>query len=391
MPASSPTRSWARRALFQLHLWVGLLVGAYVLAICVSGSVLVFAPQLGAAAHPSLRAVPVDVFEDARSRGARVLTADEAIGAARQALPGRRLLNVQIAPSPRHAHIVGLLDGREYRVVFVHPLTGTVSAPVHARGAVIGWLERLHSNFFAGRAGRVANGIGGLLLVFLGLSGAIVWWPGRGRVRRALRVDWRAGWKRVVFDLHNAVGIWLLLPVLLLALTGVYFTWPQVYRDAISRLSPVTRERPVRSTRPTPSSSRLPVDVVIKAARRQVPDLPWMRVDLPGDTAAPFTVVATLTAEGDLRHGAMLAFDQYSGALLALRRGSQARTPGDAVVAWIPPLHTGHFGGMGVHVTWAVLGLVPVGLLGTGVLMWWHRVVVPWRRRGRRARRTVDA
>lgn len=386
-----PTRSRTRRALFQLHLWIGLLLGVYVLLICVSGSVLVFAPQLGAAAHASLRTVPEPLFRAAAERGARVLTPGEALQAVRHALPGRPLLNLQVAPSPRHAHIVGLLEGRDYRVAFVHPFTGQVSAPVHGRGAVIGWLEGLHSNFFQGRTGRVVNGIGGLLMAFLAVSGAVVWWPGRGRVRRALQVDWRAGWKRVVFDLHNALGIWLLLPVLLLALTGAYFTWPQAYRAAIDRVSPVTRPPVLRSTPPSASAQPLSVDTVVAAARTHVPDLPWLRVDLPGHARAPFTVVATPTAAGDLRDGAMVSLDQYSGALLGLRRGDDARTTGDRLVAWIPPLHTGHFGGMAVHVTWAVLGLVPVGLLATGVLMWWHRVIQPWRRRARRLSRAGGA
>ncbi len=136
---------------------------------------------------------------------------------------------------------MGLLDQRVYRVVFVHPVTGQVSAPVYGRGALIGWMDRLHSNFFSGRPGRVANGIGGLLLVLLAATGVVIWWPGRGALRRAVRIDWGAGWKRVVFDVHNALGFWLLVPVLILSITGVYFTWPQVYRDLVSRVSPVTR------------------------------------------------------------------------------------------------------------------------------------------------------
>ncbi len=72
-PASAPVSarrvSWLRRALFQVHLWTGLAVGLYAVAISVSGSILVYAPQLGEWAHRDLRAVAVADVE-----GRHVLT-----------------------------------------------------------------------------------------------------------------------------------------------------------------------------------------------------------------------------------------------------------------------------------------------------------------------------
>src|SRR5262245_2583887 len=41
-----PQNLLLRRALFQVHLWTGIGVGLYVFLICVSGSILVYRPQL---------------------------------------------------------------------------------------------------------------------------------------------------------------------------------------------------------------------------------------------------------------------------------------------------------------------------------------------------------
>src|SRR5580704_14804048 len=41
-----PQRLWLRRALFQVHLWVGIGLGLYVLVISISGSLVVYRPQL---------------------------------------------------------------------------------------------------------------------------------------------------------------------------------------------------------------------------------------------------------------------------------------------------------------------------------------------------------
>jgi uncharacterized iron-regulated membrane protein len=372
-----PPRGRLRRALFQVHLWAGLALAAYAVAISVSGSILVYGATLGARAHADWRAVAPASVE-----GRSVVTAGQAVALVGQALPGRTLLNVHVPAQPWQAHIVGLLDQTQYRVVFVHPLTGAVSPPVQARGAVIGWIERLHSNFFSGRSGRVANGVGGGLLVVLALTGLVIWWPGRGRVSRALRVDWGAGWKRVVFDLHHALGAWLLLPVLLLSVTGAYFTWPQAYRDVVGRFSPLTRRPAPRSTEPAGTGPTVDLDALVARVRAAEPERPWVRVDLPGGARSPYVLVASAEPESPGRDATMTFADRYSGQVLEVRRDGGARTRGDVVVEWLPPLHTGHFGGPVVHAVWALLGLAPAALAITGGLMWWNRVIVPRRRRG---------
>ena len=49
-----PQRVWCRRALFQVHLWVGIVLGLYVIVIGLTGSILVFRDELAAISYPSL-------------------------------------------------------------------------------------------------------------------------------------------------------------------------------------------------------------------------------------------------------------------------------------------------------------------------------------------------
>jgi uncharacterized iron-regulated membrane protein len=41
-----PQRLWIRRAFFQIHLWAGIGIGVYVVAISISGSALVYRREL---------------------------------------------------------------------------------------------------------------------------------------------------------------------------------------------------------------------------------------------------------------------------------------------------------------------------------------------------------
>ena len=148
---------------------------------------------------------------------------------------------------------------------------------------------------------------------------------GRGALRRAVRIDWGAGWKRVVFDVHNALGIWLLVPVLILSIAGVYFTWPQVYRDLVSRVSPVTRVPAPQSTEPAVAGAPPSLDAVIALVRTATPGHPFMRVELPGGPRSPYAVVTGRHASDGWRNTTTTFVDRYSGTVLEVRSGSQAR------------------------------------------------------------------
>ena len=50
---------------------------------------------------------------------------------------------------------------------------------------------------------------------------------------------------------------------------------------------------------------------------------------------------------------------------------------GDAVLYWLSALHFGRFGGWSTKLLWALVGLLPPVMFGTGFLMWWNRVVRP--------------
>lgn len=51
---------------------------------------------------------------------------------------------------------------------------------------------------------------------------------------------------------------------------------------------------------------------------------------------------------------------------------------GDAVIAWMVRMHFGRYGGMGVRITYVIIGLLPAVMFVTGAIMWWNRVLRRW-------------
>jgi uncharacterized iron-regulated membrane protein len=53
---------------------------------------------------------------------------------------------------------------------------------------------------------------------------------------------------------------------------------------------------------------------------------------------------------------------------------------GDTVLEWFARIHVGRFSGLWVKIIWGAVGLAPVALFVTGVIMWWNRKIRGWRR-----------
>jgi uncharacterized iron-regulated membrane protein len=346
----------------------------------VSGSALVFHEELGRFAQSHLRQVPPSDVD-----GRRRLTLDEARAAVVRTLPEQNLLSIAPPQEEYGTFEAGLFKGR-YQLAFVHPVSGKVTGPIEAGGAVMSWLHELHANLLSGGTGRWLNGIGGGLLFLLCVTGIVIWWPGREKWTRGLKVDTRAGWKRQVFDLHHAVGFWLLLPVALLAVTGSYFTWPRQYRAAIASISPLTPSEPPRSDVSRRGAKPPSLDALVAQARTHQPGARVVRVATPGRADGPYTV---FVADGDSTSQHDLTryfFDQHTGALLRIASPRLTGSIGDTMVAWIGPLHTGNYGGVWVKTLYVLVGLAPALLFATGFLMWWNRVVARRLRETRRVR-----
>jgi uncharacterized iron-regulated membrane protein len=195
----------------------------------------------------------------------------------------------------------------------------------------LSWLGKLHGSLLMDSDGMTANAIGGFLIAALCLTGMIVWWPGVGSWRRALTIHAKVGWKRLVFDLHSAVGFWTFAVLLMWGVTGGYFVFPQPFRAAITFFTPIDAPRLLTAT----------------------PDR------LPSTTAPrPFPRRRPLTLGAKILRGFSFA-------------------------------HYGNFGGWGVKMLWVILGLAPAVLFSTALVMWWSRVVAPAMRRPRNRNMTA--
>ncbi len=369
-PQSHPLR----KAIFQIHLWAGITVAAYVLLIGVTGAALVFRPEMQKLTFPEFFA-PVVTTSTYAPAGA-------IIGDFERAYPGYKLLGIDYPTHRRETFLAYLTKGEDLRTVFSNPQTGEVIGEL-PKTSWITRLQDLHFDLLGGSKGRTINGVGAGVITVLFLTGLVVWWPGIERWAKSLRVSFSSGWKRANWDLHSATGFWLFALLLLWSVSGVEFAFPQQFRQAVNAVSPLSIVRAPESQVPaSPNSSAVNVSLLVDKALALVPGAKMGRIVLPSSPKASILILTAYNTHGDFDTSdeTLLYFDQYTGNLINRRVPSaEKQSAGDAVMTWIGPLHVGSFGGEGamgmtVKVLWSVLALSFPALAITGALMWWNRV-----------------
>ena len=86
-----PRDVWFRRALFQVHLWCGLILGLYFVVVCLTGTIVVYKKELERLAIPELVHV--------QATGPRGSFA-EMVRLVKERYPDQRLVNAYLYQEP---------------------------------------------------------------------------------------------------------------------------------------------------------------------------------------------------------------------------------------------------------------------------------------------------
>jgi uncharacterized iron-regulated membrane protein len=228
-----PQNIWLRRALFQVHLWIGISIGLYILMISVTGSLLVYRREM-AAAITTVHVTPVP----------HRLTKDELNAVVHRAYPEFSIEQISIPRLrgqiiPDQAIEVEVRRGGEIHRRFFDPYNGAdLGDSGRQMIARILWLADLHDDLLFIRHGRKINGIGAILSTILAMTGAILWWPGIRTWRRGLKIEWNRKRYGFQWSLHNFLGLWFFLFVLLWGISGIYLCFPGVFDSLVEYLDP---------------------------------------------------------------------------------------------------------------------------------------------------------
>ena len=151
--------------------------------------------------------------------------------------------NLQINVAPREA---GVSLG--FNQLFVDPSDGRVvgsrqSGPGWDRRHVVEGVFQLHQNLVAGKWGRWIMGlaalgwfIGNFVGLYLTFPVKRPFWP---KWKKKWKIDTKANMRRLMLEIHNSSGLWLLIPATVLAYTSVAMNFfDEAFIPAVQAMSP---------------------------------------------------------------------------------------------------------------------------------------------------------
>jgi len=285
---------------------------------------------------------------------------------------------------------------RRGETVYVDPYTGEIvgegATPVDE---FFGFLMRLHRWLcLPTEIGRPIVGVATLIYVVLTLTGLLLWlprtaaaWRRKATWKTALNVRVRRGGWPLVFDLHNALGFYTLLPALILALTGLCwsFGW---YRDAVGAVlgeAPfkAKSEKPESLTPPDGSPRPATLEELIAKHNELDPGAGDVTISIPQDEST-----ATTIQKGRVDGFFALAvknktqWDRLDASVVSVERYGQtveverfADKPfGAKIASSIRALHLGEITGLSSKIFFFVVCLIATSFPATGVALWAHKL-----------------
>lgn len=376
-------RQWS-----AVHRWSSLICTLFLLIVCVTGLPVLFQDELRGALIPD-DDPPYAVLPP----GTPNASLDALVAKAYALYPGQIITNVSpdadepavlisMAPSwraleedkqyaDRHSGHWIKFDARTGAVLKQSrpPDAPKLQPPV--AGIVLGTFYRLHRNLFAGLPGALFLAAMGLCFVVALASGVVVYAPfgrkpGFGAVRlgRSGRLKW--------LDLHNLLGITTMAWALLVGLTGV-INELQTPLFALWRATTVPALLKPWAAQPALAQPGLAsVQHAFDEAQRALPDHVVTGLTFPGAPIGTRQHYLLWTrGKTPLTHQLFdpVLVDARTGALTAV-----VDMPWYLRLLEISrPLHFGDYGGWPLKVLWALLDAVTIGVLISGLVLWWGK------------------
>jgi uncharacterized iron-regulated membrane protein len=369
--ASAPGLSRnALRAWVLIHKWTSLVCTAFLLMLCLTGLPLIFHEELEdltghrapletvapGTVPPTLDAVVDGVLAQRPGEVAQSLLFE----------PDLPVVIVATAPrvdaSPREAHMQPV-DLR----------TGKLAPPPPQREGFIWFVRELHVRMFLGLPGTLCLGAMGLLFLAATVSGVVIYAPfmrkltfGAVRVGQSRRLVW--------LDLHNLLGIATAGWLLVVGVTGVFNSLDEPLAHQWRNGQLAEMRAPYADASPLARLGSL--DAAVATARRASPDME------PSVIAYPGSFFATPHHYNVFMRGASPVTERLLKPTLVDAETAVLTDTRDMplhirALFLARPLHFGDYGGLLLKVVWALLDIVAIIVLVSGLHLWGARARIP--------------
>ena len=372
-----------RKIFRNIHLWLSVPFGILITLICFSGAALVFEKEVMELCHRELYFV--------KKVEAAPLPMEQLMTKVAATLPDSvSVTGVNISSDPERAYQVTLSKPRRASM-YVDQYTGEITGK-YERAPFFNFMFRMHRWLLDSMKqdggifwGKMIVGTSTLMFVFVLISGVVVWWPRtRKALKNSLKIVANKGWRRFWYDLHVAGGMYALVFLLSMALTGL--TWSfQWYRTGFYKTFGVEVQPSMghgnaaaNATAKGGKRDGKPEGREGRGAHRYSPYTNWQQVYEQLAEANPdYKQISVSDGSASVavpRFGNQRGTDRYK---FNPRNGESTETTlykdldnSGKIRGWIYSVHVGSWGGMLTRILTFVAALIGASLPLTGYYLW---------------------
>lgn len=375
MKRKKRTWLWAghqKRWFGKWHTYLGIIAGLVVSFIAATGSILVFQDEIDQALNPKLYHTLTETPK---------LGFSEVVKLVKEQYPKQRITSISIAEKENVCAAYKVISSKGKRgtatETFINPYTGALSGKRIYSSSFIKIVTDLHVNLMLSLPGKIIVGLSTLILLILTISGLRLWIPSKWkRLKSVLTVKFSSGWKRQNYDWHNTIGFYTAPFVIVLCATGFCMNLGILGAPVLMKVGGedigIIKKLIGTKSMYRKGLSQLPINDILTAAKKEMPDAHAMSLLFPADSTGTFALQMLGKSKIGQAKRDVLLIDQYSGTILFNNR-KELQQIGKAYLGWLQPLHYGNFGGMPTKILAVAGGLSPLVLTFTGFIIWWPR------------------
>ncbi|MFV0305917.1 MAG: PepSY-associated TM helix domain-containing protein [Moheibacter sp.] len=361
------------RELFrQIHLWIGLIGGVFIFIISLSGAILVYEDEILHVLNSKVFSIePKEIsqydYEDLMNEVSNT--------------SGKQVVGFKVGASKDEPWEYFVREkGKKGRpeTVYINPYTQQIlgnNKELTGREFIFS-VFKLHRWFLMDmKVGRPIVGFFTLVFVFSIFTGLVIWFPKKVKnYKQGLKVKWKANWKRVNHDFHNAFGLYSTIFLLILALTGLCWSF-EWYKDGLSNLIGAKvfdrSEKEIRIPNDWQEENK-PTNEVLTFVQNELSTYGALRYKLPDSKSKILEVNAYKKGFMAISIPDTYYYEYTSGKFIESRLFKDLAF-NQKIAKSIHDLHMGYLFGQTNKFLFFLSAIIAALLPITGYLIWWNK------------------
>jgi uncharacterized iron-regulated membrane protein len=363
-----------RSVSFTIHKWLGIVSAIVLTVVALSGTIYVFQDEVVKLLNREKFYLEAD--------GSEVQVSSEILIQKIESSTGGKVMFLSIPAADNRIWLANVMregDGRRGTTFLVNPYSGQVEEQKNLKGeAFFFWVFRLHRWLLMDTAiGRPIVGWATIIMIILVMSGFIIWLPRKiKKIYDGLRIKVKGGAYRLTFDLHSTLGFYAAFFILIMSVTGLYWSFDWSRSAILSVLGAESPQRGVGDQSKIEDSDAISLSAeyasyaeIFAAADAELNYKGNYRLTIPEQVATSVVLTKNKTGFFAPSGSDRIEIDRVNARPLKVEKFSD-KPVNEQIASSIKALHTGEIFGLFTKILYFLSGLIASSLPVTGIILW---------------------